>query len=215
MLPLKSFYMLRHGETTANAARIAAGGQLDAPLNDNGIKQAKTLASLIDQLEVKPRVIYHSDMQRARDTATFVNKNLKLEMFERHDLREHDLGEWDGQPWHEVLPLLENKQTPKNGESEIQFATRIQSSITEILEITSKPEDNTPPMIVAHGGLFHALGFLYEYGISPVQNCHLHHFEPHPENALFPWRVWHFDIKGDTLLKQPAYFCPIGMEAAS
>ncbi len=212
MLPLKPFYLIRHGETVANAASITAGGQFDTPLNQTGIKQAKMLRSVIGQLEVKPQIIYHSDMQRARDTATYINQTFALEMYERNDLREIDLGEWDGKPWDETLPRLENKETPPNGESEIQFATRIQNAITDVIK---KSHERSPPMIVAHGGLFHALGYMYEYGISSVQNCHLHYFEPHPENALFPWKVCQFDIEGDALKRSSAVFCEPLLQQAS
>lgn len=204
MLPLKPFYMIRHGQTVANAARLAAGGQFDTPLNETGINQAKTLAPALKQLDIMPTAIFHSNMQRARDTANFLNAEYELPMTEEHSLREHDLGEWDNQAWDDVLPRLERHETPIGGESESQFATRIQTAISAILEHTAKDD---LPMIVAHGGLFHAMGFLYEYGISPVQNCHLHYFEPHKEHALFPWIVWQFDLEGDTLVKSPAPFC--------
>lgn len=194
--------MIRHGETVDNAARIAAGGQRDSALNETGINQAKTLAAYLDRLETKPEVIYHSDMQRARNTAGYLNEALNVEMFELHNLREHDLGEWDGLHWDVVLPRLEKLETPDGGESEWQFAQRIQSTITDILE-----KEDRKVMIVAHGGLFHALGTLYEYGISSIQNCHLHYFKPYTDYSDFPWRVWQYDIEDNDLKRSTAPFC--------
>lgn len=204
MLPAQPFYLLRHGESEANAAEIAAGGGLDSPLNETGLAQAEALAAHIDLLDVKPDVIYHSTMQRAKVTAQIVNKSLSLPSIEDIELREHELGEWEGQPWSKVMPLIEEKVAPPKGESHQQFAQRIQSIFTDILE-----SDHSLPMIVCHGGVFHALGALYEYGMTRIQNCHLHYFEPetHPEYTDFPWRVWHFDVEDNQLVKKRAAFC--------
>lgn len=202
MLPAKNFYMIRHGESEANAARITAGGQFDSPLTVRGEGQARALAACISELKILPEVIYHSDMKRARRTAELLNEALNIEMHELHDLREHDLGEWDGQPWEDILPLVEAHQSPQGGESVSQFAQRIQATLTDIL----KKEDRRV-MIVAHGGLFHAMGFLYEYGISPIQNCHLHSFVPQTDYSTFPWRVWQYDIEDSGLKRTTAPFC--------
>ncbi len=201
MLPAKSFYLIRHGESVANVTHITAGGQMDSPLTETGREQARALKPFLPHLDIQPEVLYHSDMQRARDTALILNESLDLEAQEMHNLREHDMGEWDGQPWHLILPKLENGETPAGGEGESAFAQRIQSTLTTILE------KGKLPIIVAHGGLFHAMGFLYEYGMSNVQNCHLHYFEPFPAYTRFPWRVWQFDIEGGELKKSPAPFC--------
>ncbi len=202
MLPSRPFYLIRHGQSEANAARITAGGQLDSPLTPKGRAQAEYLRKFLDQMEVTPDIIYHSTMIRARDTAALLNETLKLKMVERHDLREHDLGVWEGEPWVDIEPLLDRGDIPAGGESVAQFSQRIQLTLTEILQNGHKM-----PVVVAHGGLFHAMGFLYEYAMAEVQNCHLHMFEPYPTYDTFPWRVWQFDVTGGKLLKSPAPFC--------
>jgi probable phosphoglycerate mutase len=203
MLPSRAFYLIRHGQSEANAARVAAGGSFDSPLNEVGREQARALAGVIAQLPVKPDVIYHSGMKRARETAEIINTALKLDIHERRDLREHEIGEWEGVTWDIVAPKFETHENPPGGETHAQFAQRIQSVITEILE----REEGRLPMMVAHGGLFHALGALYEYGMTNVQNCHLHHFDPCAAYDPFPWRVCQFDIEGECLRQNPAPFC--------
>jgi probable phosphoglycerate mutase len=203
MLPLIPFYLIRHGESEANAARITAGGRFDSPLTARGRQQATDLAPYLDQLETPPASLYHSPMMRARDTAMILNGAWKLPASPRDDLREHDMGQWDGQPWKDVIPQLQAKVSPPGGESEKHFSERIKTAIGEVLETATAH----PPVIVAHGGLFHAIGFMYSYAMSEVNNCHLHYFEPHPEYLLFPWRVWQFDVDGGRLVKSPAPFC--------
>jgi 2,3-bisphosphoglycerate-dependent phosphoglycerate mutase len=203
MLPARPFYLIRHGQSEANVARITAGGKFDSPLTEKGRDQARALAPFMPQLEIKPGVLYHSSMVRAHETASIINEKLKLKMIKLQDLREHEMGDWDGQPWEKIEPLLERGDNPPNGESEPLFAQRIQVTLTGIL--THAAED--PPLIVAHGGHFHAIGFLYEYAMSEVHNCHLHYFEPNSEWDKFPWRVWNFDIDGKKLVRKSAPFC--------
>jgi len=203
MIPAKPFYLIRHGQSEANAIHQTAGGGLDSELTPLGRSQAMSLAPYLSTLELKPGVIHHSTMIRARDTAVLLNASLKLEMHPSRDLREHEMGDWEGLPWAEVLPRIDNDEPPPNGESQQQFAQRIQSIFTDILNM----ETERVPMFVAHGGLYHALGTLYEYGISPVQNCHLHLYEPEPSFGRFPWRVSVFDLEKGGLVKKPSNFC--------
>ncbi len=200
MLPARPFYLTRHGQSEANVTHITAGGQFDTPLTELGRVQGQTLAPYLTQLAIKPGTIYHSTMQRARDTARYLNANLNLPIIEVHDLREHDMGAWDGKPWTETLPLLRRGDKPDGGESVSMFAQRVQSTLTDLLI----REQANPPLLVCHGGYFHAIGFLYEYAMADVQNCHLHYFEPASTGDTFPWRVWKFDIEGERLVRSEA-----------
>jgi len=194
--------MIRHGESEANAARLTAGGEMDSPLNENGRAQATALAALIDTLPVKPDIIYHSNMSRARETAEILNAVLKLEIRPARDLREHEVGAWEGQPWDEVFPLILKKIDPPGGESFSVFGERIRRAMEEICA-----RNHRLPLLVAHGGVFHAIGRLYRHEVGIIRNCHLHYFEPHPPHRHFPWRVSHFDAVKGTLAGQPAAFC--------
>ncbi|QQG35202.1 MAG: histidine phosphatase family protein [Micavibrio aeruginosavorus] len=204
MLPLKPFYLIRHGQSRANERHITAGGLFDSPLTDLGRQQAQRLSPFLKKgMLPPPSRVYHSTMIRARDTADILNQGLALEMVPDFDLREHDMGVWDGLPWAQVLPQLKAGVPPPGGETTETFAHRIRHALKKIL-ITSDVEN--PPLIVAHGGLFHAIGFLYEYAMSEIQNCHLHYFEPVPDQALFPWHVWQFDVDDHQLVRTPAPF---------
>lgn len=203
MLPARSFYLIRHGESEANRDRITAGGGTDSALTDTGRAQAAALAPYLPSLEIVPSALYHSTMIRARDTAAILNDALDLPSTALYDLREHEMGMWEGQPWDEIQPLLDGGENPPGGETDSLFSQRIQSTLTDIVN----REKAAPPLIVAHGGLFHAIGLMYEYGMAHVTNCHLHYFEPYPAFDNFPWRVWQFDITGEKLVKSPAPFC--------
>mgnify|MGYP005838133937 CR=1 FL=1 len=204
MLPSKPFYLIRHAESQANAAGVAAGGDLDSPLTKRGHEQARCLSPYMTQTDPLPVRLYHSPMTRVMQTSKGITKNLDIEFCEIEDLREHRLGEWNGIDWEIILPKLEAKEPPPGGEEETFFVRRVRNAITDILE---QCKDGTP-LIVAHGGVFHALGFMYEYAITPIQNCHLHYFEPDLSHEPFPWKVWQYDITNNGVLRKSAPFCP-------
>lgn len=206
MLLPKPFYLIRHGQSRANERRITAGGLFDSPLTNKGRDQAHALRPhLKDNLLPMPSVIYHSTMIRAHDTARILNEELGLEMIADFALREHDLGGWDGLPWEDVIPQLRAKVPPPGGETTERFAERIRDTLNKILKTS---DEKNPPMIVAHGGLFHAIGHMYECAIADINNCHMHFFEPMPEKQEFPWHIWQFDIEEESagLIKRPAPF---------
>ena len=66
MLPLKSFYFIRHGETDWNRQSIIMG-QTDIPLDDTGIHQAHQAKDILKTENVS--AIYTSPLQRAYETA--------------------------------------------------------------------------------------------------------------------------------------------------
>lgn len=212
MIPAKPFYLVRHGETIANVARVTAGGGTDSPLTENGKDQARGLAALIHTLEITPSEIIHSPMSRARDTANFLNGALKLAMHEIDDLREHMVGEWEGWPWEKAMPLLRSNTRPKDGENLDDFGTRVRTAFNLLLSRPGKP-----PLVVAHGGIFHALLHIHDHPYDgAISNCHLHYFEPAPDaNPSFPWRVWQFDADGHRLTRSGAPFCGTQTKAAA
>jgi broad specificity phosphatase PhoE len=89
-----SFYILRHGETTANAEKRIQG-LTEYPLNENGRKQAVGLA---DYLRTKSiRRLFHSPLSRAAETASIVADCLgQLEPEAEPLLVELDTGSFSG-----------------------------------------------------------------------------------------------------------------------
>lgn len=190
-LPAKHFYMIRHGETEANRDRVMAGS-LDSPLTETGIRQAEEARDIIVTLDIKPRVIVHSNLSRARDTATIINEALDVVMLEEPDIAELHAGDWEGIPYEDCEELLHGWPTPPNGESFDEFCVRLQRGKKMHLE---KHED--PILMVSHGGVFRGLGGIFGLQTPGVfRNCHLYEFVPHRENRRFLWDVFTHDAIG-------------------
>jgi len=94
-----TLYLVRHGESEANAAQIYAG-QVDSPLTERGRGQAEAVADALRELRVD-RVV-SSDLSRARDTASAIaRRHLRaVECF--RELREIDLGAMAGRPFEDA-----------------------------------------------------------------------------------------------------------------
>lgn len=191
MIPVKHFYMIRHGETEANVARRMAGS-VDTPLTLRGREQADEARLIVEQLEIKPIAIVHSQLSRARDTAHIINKNLKLPIHEDPDLAELHSGDWEGADYETCRPMLYDWQSPPNGETYEQFFARLKRAKKKALE--SYPG---PVLIVCHGGVVRGFWKIYGIDAPHVKNCHLHEFSPAQPASDFPWvaHVYDYDEK--------------------
>jgi broad specificity phosphatase PhoE len=62
-------YLCRHGETDLNRSGRIQARRADPPLNELGRNQASRLGRALQMSSVPPSAIYHSPLQRARETA--------------------------------------------------------------------------------------------------------------------------------------------------
>ncbi len=186
--------MIRHGQTEANKSMILSG-HMDTQLTPLGREQAEMAQKTIELLDVKPDIIIHSHLSRARDTANIINQNLQLPTIEDSDYAEIHFGDWEGLPFTKTCNIQkswENFGTAPNGESFEDFMGRIKRAKNRALALDAKK-----PLIVCHGGVFRALAKIYDHKISGVNNCHLHHFEPSQHNRVFPWSATSFEYNTD------------------
>ena len=195
-IKLQHFYMIRHGETEANAARLMAGS-LDSPLTDKGRTQAAQTQTIIQSLQIKPRAIIHSQLSRARDTAQILNANLNLPMSQNPDLAEWHAGDWEGETYEKCRNLLIDWITPPNGETPEQFLKRTKDGINGALG-----KQNQPVMIVCHGGVFRAFCKFYDLESQGVENCILYEFKPDPTKTQFPWDIYEHRPSNDPVRKK-------------
>ena len=93
---MQNLYFVRHGETQLNAADHVQGGDIDSPLLEKSIVNARKTGAFLKQTAIS-RVI-SSPQLRALDTANYIlsefNRELPLETDER--LKEFRYGNWEG-----------------------------------------------------------------------------------------------------------------------
>lgn len=177
MLLARPFYIIRHGETEANAARIASG-HVDTPLTALGRLQAEEARSIVADISPRPDFIVHSHLSRARDTATIINQALGLPTYELPDLAEQHFGDWQGKSWDVVKAARINGDDPPNGETAAIFRARVIAGINAAFDLAAGI-----PLIVSHGGVVNAIWLAHGAPHQPVANCALFYFEPDPQAA--------------------------------
>ena len=86
-------YLLRHGETAWNREGRFQG-QIDIPLNDRGLSQAREMAAAAANWN--PTAIYSSPLRRTMQVAETLSHEVELQATPEPRLKELDLGKLDG-----------------------------------------------------------------------------------------------------------------------
>ncbi len=159
--------LIRHGETDWNASGRYQG-QMDIPLNEAGIEQARILGCrLRNELSgsidpggppVSINAIYASDLARAWQTAEIVGAACGLAPRPEPRLRELSFGEWQGLTYQEIgerdpeaLAAWNRDRVncrPPGGESLGAMAARVRDLLDDVHRDT---RDGTVAL-VSHGG---------------------------------------------------------------
>lgn len=93
-------YLVRHGQSKANAAHILQGAKVDTALTSKGCQQAElTRERLLDQ---HFDCVYVSPLHRASETAKIIVGQSTTLTFDPR-LVEFDYGSWDGQKIEDLL----------------------------------------------------------------------------------------------------------------
>jgi len=147
---------VRHGATGPNLAGLRCGGDLDAPLVDQGREQAAETARLLARLDPPIGLIITSDMRRTRETARIIAAALRgVEIVVVPGLAERHLGEWNLLDLQQTQPWLEAGLTPPGGESDEAFTLRVGRAVQSI-----KPWLPLAPLLVGSKGVARVLGKL-------------------------------------------------------
>ena len=146
-------YLVRHGETSYNAARRIQGS-VDIPLNERGIQQAEEAAEKLASLGVD--AIVSSPMRRARQTAEIIARRLALDVLFMPVFVERRMGFFEGMPFQEISEKYAQEweawthqffASPPDAESIFDVSVRVKQGLDEIR--VRFPDDTV--LLVAHG----------------------------------------------------------------
>jgi broad specificity phosphatase PhoE len=149
MLTPTAFWFLRHGETDWNAQNLSQGN-VDIPLNETGLAQARSAALLLRNRGITS--IVSSPLSRAKVTADIAANLLGLPVEVDRELREVAFGVQEGKPMSEWFTAwVAGVLTPAGAESFPDLTRRAVGAINRAIR--------RPPvvLVVAHGALFRAL----------------------------------------------------------
>lgn len=91
---MAKIYLVRHGESVANAKGIYQGQTYDTPLSVMGKKQAEALANYFKDKNIN--MILTSPLIRTKETAQKVANLKHLKIFDTPEIIETNHGEWEG-----------------------------------------------------------------------------------------------------------------------
>jgi broad specificity phosphatase PhoE len=149
--------IVRHGETDWNRDRRFQG-HADPPLNDAGREQARALADELARERID--FVYTSDLVRARETAEIVATRLGADVVALSELREIDVGEWEGLTWPQIeerfpegaLTWHQHGCGWKSGETYDQLGDRVIAALRRIA--ADHPAQTV--LVIGHGGTVRA-----------------------------------------------------------
>ena len=139
-------YLIRHGETPLNVARVLQPA--DTPLSERGQRQAQALAQRLRDAGLGG--VLSSDLPRARHTADIVAEACGVAAKSTALLRERDFGDLRGQPYDGLgFDPLAMAEAPPGGESMDAFYARCLSAWDDLLQ--RQQALGAPLAVVTHG----------------------------------------------------------------
>ncbi len=159
-------YLVRHGQSEWNVARLTQGQAMHPVLTDLGRQQMEVAAQRIAEdlpPDCRPRVV-SSDLLRARQSADIVASVLGLSAVALDPrLREQHLGALQGRPYEETWAHAHTHDWSDpslpvaGGESSLQVSARMAAVLGETLE----PAADEPVILISHGdAMLHAVAHL-------------------------------------------------------
>jgi alpha-ribazole phosphatase len=148
-------YLIRHGEVNGASTR-RYNGHADVGLSERGIAQYEMMKERLADKEIS--ACYSSDLTRCATGAVIIGERLGLKPVFMGNLRELDIGVWEGKTheelrqefpaeWQSRFADIVNYRVP-GGENLLDLRNRIMSAIGEIIE--QHRGENV--LVIAHGG---------------------------------------------------------------
>lgn len=166
-----SLVLVRHGETTWNAAGLVQGHCDESGLTDTGRRQARQLACQMGGPQARPiRALYSSDLTRSRSTAEPLSGRLGLALRIDARLRERRFGAIEGGPLSVVTAetvgieqgrVVDPDARPAGGESLRDLYLRTASFLDDLFGAEPPAGEAADVVAVTHGGTIRvALAYL-------------------------------------------------------
>jgi broad specificity phosphatase PhoE len=149
---MNSVFLVRHGETSLNVARILQPA--DTPLSVRGVAQAQSLAWRLKAMNVN--AIISSDLPRALHTAQLISAATTAPIETTSLLQERNFGNWRGLSYDGLgINPLTMSDAPPGGESSADFERRVAQAFARIVARQTEIGGNIA--VVTHGLVIHVM----------------------------------------------------------
>ncbi len=170
--------IVRHGKTEWNTLKKAAG-QVDIPLIEEGIEQAKETREKLKNIPID--LIITSPLIRAKQTAEIINEERNLPIIVDERIIERDLGIYEGMPntediFNEIRYYTKN--VPVEGGEDCQtYTKRVFAFLDDIIK---KYQGNYETILICSHGFFLRSASWYFNGLPDenekvvrIKNCQI------------------------------------------
>jgi len=156
---IQRIWLVRHGQTPWNEQQRFCGAT-DIPLSTIGRRQARRLASQLQSKSIT--TIYSSDLTRAKETATIIARERRIEIITSPAWREIAFGAWEGLSYDEIATAFPEqlgfftdpeRSAPPEGETLDAVLRRVYPALISIVRQGHSGEI----VVVSHGGVLRAL----------------------------------------------------------
>lgn len=156
MTPHTRIHLIRHGQVVGYDQK-RYNGQFDVALTDLGVEQYHLLKERLASAPIS--ACYTSDLTRCVTGANIICERFGIEPVKRSELRELNVGIWEGLTWTEIIARwpeewqarladLVHYRVPE-GETLLEVEARVMPTIREIVERHQGQE----LLVVGHGGV--------------------------------------------------------------
>ena len=190
---MTTIYLVRHAEAEGNLYRIAQG-HYNGIITPRGYQQLAALKKRFESVQID--AVYSSDLFRARTTARAIYEPKGLAVRLDEQLREVNMGSWEGRTWQELT--MEDPQQMYNfnrdlsqweiegGESVAHARDRMIAALKRI----AKANEGKTVAVVSHGAVLRiTLGTLQGLSLQELGQT------PHGDNTAVSCLEW----DGETL----------------
>ena len=176
---MQHLYLMRHGQSEANAHHIIAGSH-DSPLSDIGRKQAAYAGDTAKQY-LHFDLIVSSPMDRALETAQIIAERIDYDperILTIESLRERHLGDVEGKDYAHAPQHNGNYEDAENVPGVEPIDDLLDRMHDVLNQLQARPEQNI--LVVAHNGC----GRMLKVALRRGQPMDMYQ-QPRTENAIF------------------------------
>ena len=156
MTPHTRIHLIRHGQVVGHDQK-RYNGQTDVALTDLGVEQYHRLRERLADTPIS--ACYTSDLTRCVTGANIICEQFGIEPVWRSELRELNIGVWEGLTWQEIQTSWPEEWQARladlvhfrvtQGETLLEVEARVMPAIAEITERHKGQE----LLVVGHGGV--------------------------------------------------------------
>lgn len=124
---MKILLLIRHGQSISNVRKILTDDIDGFPLTESGIRQVEETSAVLSQFRFDG--LWSSPVLRAHQTAEIISRAIEVPVETVNDLRETEMGIFNGMNSEEALKALESGHSYESWDSHLRRLQRVMDAV--------------------------------------------------------------------------------------